>query len=401
MSQPGDTFSCPGCGAPLTPDGQSVTITCPFCGTSVIVPDSLQAKLASPAVDVLKTAGAYAPAVGSAPAAPVPVRKSSRSTKILGYLALAVMFLLLYGLGVLFNSGSGSDHSSLSPVSGLVATQTVVAYQRPLSATLPRQVTYSGIVYTLTKGEIDNQDLSYNPPVNRKDQAFARLSLKLQNNTRDAFYMDPNLFKLHLKNGDDYALDPGVLLDKDFHAPAPQSASTTSLIFPVPGDADWTGAILMIGAPGSELASLPLSGEMPAPAFPAQLQLSGNLQASAHGMDYQVQSATLDLDHGVQRVDQGKRYLKLEMQVTNSGSKYGANISQDNFRLIIDGTASEPVDAPIEVIDYQTTLKGEIVFEIPAEATSAALQVGEVTSSQPEFGRIQLDLSQSTPLPNP
>jgi hypothetical protein len=305
----------------------------------------------------------------------------------------------LIGIGGLINSGS--DQSSVSQVSGLAATPTVAAFQRPLSATLPRQATYAGIVYTLTKGEIDNQDLSYSTPVNRNDRAFARLFFKLQNNSRDAFYMDTNLFKLHLKDGNDYALDPGVVLDNDFRAPAPQSASTTSLIFPVPGDADWTGAILTIGAPGSEPASLPLSGGMPAPAFPAQLQLSGDLQASAQGMGYQVQSATLDLDHGIQRVDRGKRYLKLEMQVTNSGSKYGANISQDNFRLIVDGTASEPVDAPIEVIDYQTTLKGEIVFEIPAETTSATLQVGEVTSGQPEFGRIQLDLSQSTPLPNP
>ena len=288
-----------------------------------------------------------------------------------------------------------------APVTEPPATPTVVAFQRTLSATLPRQVTYAGILYSLTKGEIDNQDQSYDPPVNRKDQAFARLFFKLQNNSRDVFYMDPSLFKLHLANGNDYALDPGVVLDSDFSAPPPQSASTTSLIFPVPGDADWTGAILIIGAPGSEPAPLPLSGEMPAPAFPAQLQLSGNLEAPAQGLDYQVQNATLDLDDGAQRVDQGKRYLKLEMQVTDSGLKYGANLSQDNFRLIVDGAASDPVDAPIEVINYQSTLKGEVVFEIPAEATSATLQVGDVTSDQPEFGQIQLDLSQSTPLPNP
>jgi DNA-directed RNA polymerase subunit RPC12/RpoP len=391
----GDTFSCPECGAPLTTDGKSTTITCPFCGASVIVPDSLRPKQAPSAVDVSKTAAAHTAA------APVPARRGSRAAKISGYLIIAFMVLLLFGLGVVFNSGSGSDQSSLSQVSEPVATATVAAFQRPLSATLPRQVTYAGIVYTLTKGEIDNQDLSYDPPVNRNDQAFARLFFKLQNNSRDVFYMDPNLFKLHLANNNDYALDPGVVLDNDFRAPPPQSASTTSLIFPVPGDADWTGAILTIGAPGSEPAPLPLSGEMPTPAFPAQLQSSGNVQASAQGLDYQVQSATLDLDDGTQRVDQGKRYLKLEMQVTDSGSKYGANISQDNFRLIIDGTASEPVDAPIEVVDYQTTLKGEVIFEIPAEATNATLQVGDVTSDQPEFGQIQLDLSQSTPIPNP
>jgi hypothetical protein len=378
----GDTFSCPECGAPLTTDGKSATINCPFCGTNVIVPDSLRSK-----------------PVPSA--APLPVQKGSHSSKLVTYGSIAAAVIFLFVLGAVFNSGPGSDQSSIFQASEPAATPTVAAFERPLSAGLPRQVTYAGIIYTLTKGEIDNQDLSYDPPVNRNDQAFARLSFKLQNTSQDEFFMDSNMFKLHLANGEDYALDPGAVLNADFRAPPPQSASTTSLVFPVPGDADWNGAILMIGMPGSELAPLPLSGEMPAPAFPAQLQLSGNLQASAQGLDYKIQSAALDLDYGAQRVDQGKRYLKLEMQVTDSGSKYGANISQDNFRLIIDGTATEPVDAPIEVIDYQTTLKGEVVFEVPAGATSATLQVGDVTADQPEFGQIQFDLSQSTPPPNP
>jgi len=382
----GDTFSCPDCGAPLTTDGKSTTITCPFCGASVIVPDSLRPKPAP---------------FTHASAASAPVRQRSLAARILAYWPVVIILIVLFGLGALFNSGSGSDQGALSQISEPQATPTVAAFQHPLSAALPRQVSYAGIVYTLTKGEIDNQDMSYDPPVNLKDKAFLRLYFKLQNTSSESIYLDPSLFKLHLADGNDYALDPGIVLDSDFNAPPPQAASNTSLVFPVPGDADWTGAILTISAPGSEPAQLPLSNEMPAPAFPAQLQFSSSLKASAQGLDYQVQSATLDLDYDTQRVDQGKRFLKLEMQVTDSGSKYGANLSQDNFRLNVGGVTSAPLDAPIEVIDYQTSLKGEVVFEIPAEATSATLQVGDVTSDQPEFGHIQLDLSQSTPVSNP
>jgi uncharacterized Zn finger protein (UPF0148 family) len=50
----GETFSCPECGGPLKADGKSLTVVCPFCGASVIVPESLRPKPAPSAVDVLR-----------------------------------------------------------------------------------------------------------------------------------------------------------------------------------------------------------------------------------------------------------------------------------------------------------------------------------------------------------
>jgi hypothetical protein len=36
------SFKCPSCGAPLVTRGSAPALTCPYCGTSVIVPDSLR-----------------------------------------------------------------------------------------------------------------------------------------------------------------------------------------------------------------------------------------------------------------------------------------------------------------------------------------------------------------------
>src|SRR5689334_3586344 len=39
-----ETFNCPNCGAPLDYKGNDPIIRCPYCSTSVVVPDNLRAK---------------------------------------------------------------------------------------------------------------------------------------------------------------------------------------------------------------------------------------------------------------------------------------------------------------------------------------------------------------------
>ncbi|HKZ71375.1 MAG TPA: hypothetical protein VJ020_14905, partial [Anaerolineales bacterium] len=59
MSQ---SFTCPNCGAPLDYDGDDLTVRCPYCNGSVIVPDALRsgASGASPSAS-----GVSAPQVGA------------------------------------------------------------------------------------------------------------------------------------------------------------------------------------------------------------------------------------------------------------------------------------------------------------------------------------------------
>ena len=61
------TFKCPSCGGPLDYDGgEALTVRCPFCSNSVIVPEELRQARAA----ILTPPAPAAPATLAAPATP-------------------------------------------------------------------------------------------------------------------------------------------------------------------------------------------------------------------------------------------------------------------------------------------------------------------------------------------
>ena len=79
--------------------------------------------------------------------------------------------------------------------------------------------------------------------------------------------------------------------------------------------------------------------------------------------------------------------------MTNTNGQYGANLSSDNYRLLVGGVSVAPFAAPIELVEYKSSVDRQVVFVIPAQATQATLQVGDVRSPTNEIGSIPLDLS--------
>ena len=109
-------------------------------------------------------------------------------------------------------------------------------------------------------------------------------------------------------------------------------------------------------------------------------------------LTYKLLSATLDLDNETQRVAAGKRYLKIAMRLINTGNKYGIAVGPSLFRLTVDGVPLAPETAPIEAVALNASLEGNVVFVVPAAATSAELQLGEVTNDSTQFVKVTLDL---------
>jgi len=79
------TFKCPSCGGPidyeaarLTTDTPSLTVRCPYCSNSVIVPEELRAQQATPQPAAPPAPGAPPPA---APAAPESIRAKIRDNR--------------------------------------------------------------------------------------------------------------------------------------------------------------------------------------------------------------------------------------------------------------------------------------------------------------------------------
>ena len=122
---------------------------------------------------------------------------------------------------------------------------------------------------------------------------------------------------------------------------------------------------------------LPLDGVVPSSAYPITLKEPG--QATVEQVVYRVTSVSLDLDWNGARADAGKRFLICSLHFTNNSTfAGGVAILPNDFRLLVDGEALTPRDAPIELLHATSSMDGQVAFVIPADFGKLELQVGEV-----------------------
>jgi hypothetical protein len=254
---------------------------------------------------------------------------------------------------------------------GLVPTSTAIpALNRPLEGPLPRPVRYGGLQFSVVKGAITNQS-----PDGQLDpsHAYAYLDLTVQNPQGASSLIAPGLARLQLADGKAYADGSQASV-----AVPAQASAELQAVFPVPVDATWADAQLVLGRPEKEPAVLPLTGPVPTSPYPLQLAATG--EATAKSYTYKLTGATVDLDDKLQRVDQGKRFLRLTLQVARNGDSNdwgGKTVMAENFRLLVDGQPLAPLDAPNELINLNSSVPAEVVFVVPATASHVDLQVNE------------------------
>src|SRR5262249_40550994 len=238
--------------------------------------------------------------------------------------------------------------------------------------------------WAITEAVIDNTVISLFDS-NKRTEAYraARITLRIKNPLSRYASIDRDIVRLRLGDGKLYQPDDSTPVD----LPAGNAETTTKLAVRVPADATWQGAALVIGEAHKEPAELALEGPAPKQAFPAELP--GGATATAQKTNYSVVSAVLDLDYNGERIVQGKRFLALTMRVTFNGQP-NLGVTNNNFRLLVDGAPMAPISSMTEVVDANSSKDGEVVFEVPASATKAMLQVGE--AGQGETAKIPLDL---------
>jgi len=373
------TFKCPNCGASLSTDGRVPTVRCPYCGSTVPVPPELRVHP--------EPEPAVAGPAPSSPPADVPVRASRRGRSA-GCGGTVAILLILLGIAAAVSLFRGGNNPLESIPFVSTATPTVEKISRPLEGTLPRQAHYASLQYTVTKAVISNlvpgtagASARYQP-----DRAYAYVDVTVHNpiDTGNQVVL-ANLLQLQLADGKMYRESSGWA--KNVYA---QTSFDIAAYFPVPADATWPGAKLIFSLPGKEPLTLPLDGPVPPAIYP--IELAAGAEATAQRAAYKVLLAELDLDSAGVRADAGKQFLILQMRVTNnSTSAGGMALSPNSFRLLIDGVPSAPTKAPIELIYPSSAFEGEVVFVIPATATAAELQVGEV--GRGETAKIALALS--------
>jgi hypothetical protein len=113
---------------------------------------------------------------------------------------------------------------------------------------------------------------------------------------------------------------------------------------------------------------------------PARLPASGEVRAGF---------ATFRLLGGLVSASGGEPHtVRFFVRITNVGAM-PLVVAPDSFRLIVDGRATPPAEAPVLVVAIQSASEGWVVFPVPPNAGSVALQVGDVGK---QTAKIPIDL---------
>jgi DNA-directed RNA polymerase subunit RPC12/RpoP len=367
-------FECPACGSPLTTDGEKPEITCLYCGRTVIIPESLRVRPEPPQAPPPQT---WYPPVAHTPA---PSARAPRRGGGCGCLALMLIVIALVAVGyqVLLRQDKGL--SSLQAAVGYsTPTPAVVPVSRPLTASLPRQAQYANLQFSVIGGTITNQipaDATNHESLLPRDRAHAYVEMKVNNPTTNGIVADASLVALRLDDGQRYQEESGW---GDWIES--QSSMAGKLYFTVPLTATWRDAQLLIGKAGKEPATIPLDGPPAQARYPLVLNDKG--KATVQAVDYEIQSAAVDLDSEGKRADTGRRFLKLSLRIFNhnrTGS--GVTITAANFRLVAGGDLLAPAKAPSEYVLASSVLQAEVVFDLPADTGRTELQLGDVGGSE-------------------
>jgi len=367
-------FECPACGSPLTTDGEKPELTCPYCGRTVMVPESLRVHPEPPPAPPTQT--------WHAPPAPAttPFARVRRRGGGCGCLTLTLIVIALVVVGYLALLGQDKGLSSLQAAVGYsTPTPTVVPVSRPLTASLPRQAQYANLQFSVSGGTITNQipaAATNHESLLPRNRAHAYVGLKVNNPTTNGIVADANLIALRLIDGQRYQEESGW-----GNWIESQSSMEGKLYFTVPLTATWEGAQLLIGKADKEPASIPLDGPPAQARYPLVLNNKG--QATVQEVDYEIQSAAVDLDSEGKRADTGRRFLKFSLRIFNHNrAGNGVTITAANFRLVTGGDLLAPVKAPSEYVLASSILQAEVVFDLPASTGRAELQVGDVGDSE-------------------
>ena len=361
---------------------------------------------AVPGLNLAERPSGAAPTVASPPTQASPARRRTGwlalfggmgalgALGVLGCGVLACLAFLAWQFLAAMSRGAAGDPTRLAATAVFTP---VVAASTPtggspiaLETGLPRAVTYSGLVHTVTGAVLESEPASEYAGFVPPGSWVARLAVRVENTTRQYTYLAPGAYRLRLADGEAYPALHGEITD-----PEAGASQTLDLLFAVPAGTAWEGAMLEIGDAGYVPAMLPLTGAAPVSAYPRSLALPvpAEFMSDQERVQGEVLSVALDVDWQIERAETGGQYLVLVIRLTNLGHPSGLLVSSDWFRLLVDQVPLAPHAGLSEVLAYQAASDLQVVFAVPAGAHSAELQVGSVTAADTVPVRLTLDLS--------
>ena len=292
-----------------------------------------------------------------------------------------------------------------------VVTESLAGFQ-------PRAIVFANVQFTVTAVSLSNQDLrSYaegGEPV-PGDQFHALLDLSVLNtmSATQTSGLDVDIYRLALGGTSYSAAADMAFLSEATSIIRPSTGVDTFLAFPVPQGTDLTGAVLVIGSPPDRTAELPLTGDVPDPAYPIAVELSGSADGvgptNGGTIEFTVLGATLSEDTPHERAnsptglraDEAELFLVLHVRAHKTEGRGGDLLAgPEAFRLVVDGVPRAPWDVAdtfggsdgSPLAEPGVAVDAWVAFLIPSDPVELALEVGDPAE---ETGLIALDL----PLP--
>lgn len=309
--------------------------------------------------------------------------------------------------------------ASASPsgaAAGATATPAATTTDEPVASVvaapagiLPRPLAYGLLKWTVTDAVITNQDPKrYAPDVPARPAAKTWLIVDLDERNDNVVVhvvADNVRFLLKLQDG---SIVTGVNIARE--SVPPVSSAEGRYAFEVPVGTGFDGLVLSMADPGREPSlELSLSG----PVQPLQENKSVALNKTLKmpipnvAMNWTVVDQITGLDWPLAlgfkggtlppatRAEEGHRWLGIvaRVQVGTCGCKGGIRDQANTVRLFVDGLPiSASANASTSAIMSAETLSDVLlVFSVPADASTATLQVGELAKPEQQ-ARFELDL---------
>ena len=132
------------------------------------------------------------------------------------------------------------------------------------------------------------------------------------------------------------------------------------------------------------------SADKPSPTWRSPVDLAARFEKRVGPLVFNLDGARLEHFGDAVPPQAETLAVSFKIRVENAGQKYGAVVSADLFRLLVDGVPLAPTRSPVEAVAFQASLEGEVVFVMPGTATNVILQVGNIAI---ETAKVPVDLS--------
>lgn len=305
---------------------------------------------------------------------------------------------------VLAACGGDDDDSATTTTTAAVVDETTTSTdegpelsEEPIAGFEAREVTFGNLTYAVADAVVSNQDLrtyAEGSDPEATDTTHLILEVQVENPTSRQIESDADAISFDLE-GDEIGVADDFLTEATGFIPANETIDGF-LAFEIDPAADVADGEIVFGAAPDRPARLPLTGTVPEPTLPLEVDVTGSADGvgptNGGVLTFELLGATLhdDLPHGDttsptgERADEAEVFVQLHLRITKVDGRGNDLLGDQAFKLLVDDVPRSPFDsatAPEGSTGTPTAEPGAavdawVLFAVDSGASSYVLQVG-------------------------